>query len=863
MADNYEHLLPTRTSVDYIRGLKEVAPGEYESVKIARSLVTTGASEADVNALADLVDTYDGRIDALSSSVDGLHGTQIVGRSSNPSATSTASSGPNATFLWLDPVSKSGTLAQLKISARASGTLVIARYSLSAGVYTLQHSASVAIASSGLKTLSASDYGAFSVTAGDFLALYGVGIIGYTASTLSDGLGWTGLPNGAPSSATATDPANQNARLEAQFTIDWVVSADGVLATDAALATAQAGVDANSRAVALLGGTGEQLIGRPSTVTLVTGSAATPNNFVAFDPVLRASQIASMELYATTTGTIYISKWTYDSGLGIFTRTGIVSAAVSATGHVVLTAGVDFPVLELASGEYLAFYSSPALVAYTTAGGISAQDSDYYFIGGNSSTLSAPAGTVRTGYQFQLRYNIVDQVVTTATFRAATDRIASLETQGNNLAAADPVPLTTGDVPVLFGSAGWQHVISDGQSLSAGHNSQPALSTSQPYYNLTFGSGVRSGKAGNGYGAVNTSPGVSTAKALVEEDSSVGSPAADGATAEGETVLSGMTSRCNELAAVEDGIDPSELIFFASAAGHGGYSITSLNKGSAWYGLLIDQVTAAKALATAASKSFAVPAVVWMQGEKDAADAMGYATYKGHLKQLQIDISTDILAITGQSAPVHLLIYQTASANNGSASDLAPIQKAQVDAVRENSRIHFLGPVHYLTPTVDQLHLTNVSELRYGRIAGRALKQLLIDGQKPDCVWPISRTAVDTTLTLRFRVPKPPLVLDVANFGAITDGGIKVTDSTGTLSLSNIHVGADGVSLVMTLNRTLASTPVIRHGLDYKSASNGFKNSVNGILRDSTADTTVISGTTYPLWHVAPSFELPISVLAT
>lgn len=57
MADDYESQLPVRTTVDYLRGVKETSTGSgvYESVNIARANITNGASPADLEALDDRV----------------------------------------------------------------------------------------------------------------------------------------------------------------------------------------------------------------------------------------------------------------------------------------------------------------------------------------------------------------------------------------------------------------------------------------------------------------------------------------------------------------------------------------------------------------------------------------------------------------------------------------------------------------------------------------------------------------------------------------------------------------------------------------------------------------------------------------
>lgn len=418
-----------------------------------------------------------------------------------------------------------------------------------------------------------------------------------------------------------------------------------------------------------------------------------------------------------------------------------------------------------------------------------------------------------------------------------------------------PLALTAGDEPEYL-SAGWNGLITYGQSLSEGVSAGPALSTSQPYSNLTFGSGTRSGKPGNTAGAVNTTPGTTTTEALVEDNIT---PAASGDTDVGESPCTSAASWAVRSAAVDDAIDPGAFVIFASAAGKGSQTIASLDQGSTWYNQLLDHASEAAARASDVSKDYACHAVMWMQGEANTGGATTRAAYAAALEQLQIDIDTDIRALTGQTTPVHLLTYQTPSSPSGNLAGLNLIQLGQYDAIEQSDRIHFVSPLYHF-PLGTGVHLTNIGQLWHGRYVGRAYKQLVIDGKVPDCIWPISATATDTELRVKMRVPQPPLVLDSAFIGLATDYGFKVTDGTGTLGLSAIRIES-GDTVVMQLDRALGTTPVVRYALDHLGAGLAITGGASGNLRDSTTDTFTHSGTEYPLYHVAPHFELPIIAL--
>lgn len=384
-----------------------------------------------------------------------------------------------------------------------------------------------------------------------------------------------------------------------------------------------------------------------------------------------------------------------------------------------------------------------------------------------------------------------------------------------------------------------------GQSLSVGALGQMALSLAQPYSNVTFVGGTKSTSAGD----------MSAFGPLIENN--LGENNATG-TNRGETIASSMANHAVKLAAL-DGIEPSDFVNFASTPGESGKSIAQLSKGTAFYARLISQLSAACSLAAASGKTPIVKVVPWIQGEADAELGTIYADYLALLFQLQVDLDTDIRAITGQAERVHLLIYQTvhyARLNDGA------VQRAQFDAVAQSPYIHFATPIYHLPHDADALHLINIGYRWLGPYFGRAYKQMLIDGREPDSIWPISATAVGTKARLKFRAPTLPLVLDTSNLALVVDNGLKIIDDTGTLTLIGHAILPDGVTWEVTLNRALGANPRARLALDYQGSGLVISGGAASNLRDSTPDTTIVDGVVKPLWHVAPHFEIDITVLA-
>lgn len=408
----------------------------------------------------------------------------------------------------------------------------------------------------------------------------------------------------------------------------------------------------------------------------------------------------------------------------------------------------------------------------------------------------------------------------------------------------DAVSSSLDSLPVSFDSPLWASdylhgFIVYGQSLSTGAHSDPPISVTQFYSNQTFQAGPACARAGNIFGG--TPVGTATLIPLVEVVQ--------------ETPCSYAANTAVELAAVENGVDPFDFPILASAPGHGGYSIAQLDKGSAWYQNIIDHVQQATQISAFCYSRYVVDAVAWIQGESDVPISTTQAAYYAALTAFQSDFSDDAVAITGQPGPIPLLIYQELAANKIRAN----VSLAQIQAVSDT--INFVTPIYHLPHYSDGIHLTNVGSAWLGAYMGRAFKQRVIDNRVPDCLWPISATVRDTVLTVMFRVPTSPLVIDITTLASTQDAGFAVFDDGGQISIDNVvSDGEQGATV--TLARAPTTNPYVRYGLNYTGTGLVLDDGGSGNVRDSTTLTTSISGSDYPLWHVAPAFELPIIILA-
>ncbi|WP_010604017.1 sialate O-acetylesterase [Pseudoalteromonas maricaloris] len=379
------------------------------------------------------------------------------------------------------------------------------------------------------------------------------------------------------------------------------------------------------------------------------------------------------------------------------------------------------------------------------------------------------------------------------------------------------------------------HVIAYGQSLSVGAAGKPVISLNQPYNNLTFNGGPR---AFNG-----TEYDFLPLKPLAEDEN----PAPDGSSTRGETVCSGFANLASTLLA-EAGLNPLEHVILASAAGHGGYRVSQLEKGTAWYNnTFLQHVTQGYT----ANPEHVVPAVLWLQGENDASYTTTYSEYKQALTQLSEDIDTDVKAINSQTSPAYILEYQTAYWT----LQRPDISLAQLDLAKENNNVFMVSPIYHMPHAPDRIHLTSEGYKWLSGYFAKAYKSLL-DGYEPEFLKPVSATLKDTSLTVMFDVPCLPLVLDIENLALTQDYGFAVGDENGLINLQSINVV--GQSVVLELSREIVGVAEVRYALDYQSNLTDMNEVGTGNLRDSDPETISVLGVEKPLFNVSPHFKLNI-----
>jgi hypothetical protein len=411
------------------------------------------------------------------------------------------------------------------------------------------------------------------------------------------------------------------------------------------------------------------------------------------------------------------------------------------------------------------------------------------------------------------------------------DLVAAGDARGDG-ARADLTP----DLIAPFSYLALNHLLCTGQSLSVGSGGSPALSTTQPFENRMFSTGVLAG----GKDLTSLVP-------LVE--------------AKVETISSGLANLVTQLARDEvfkgrpAPRDSHDLL--VSCHGVGGQPYSALKKGTTPYANGIAQVVAAKALAGVMGVSHGVRAITVVHGESDHVKAN--TQYAADLAEWQADYEADILPLTGQKLPVPFFHTQISSwTKYGSAVSSIPIQQLAA-SVGSGGKIMLVGPKYFL-PYIDGVHLTNKGYRQLGEYHAKAYRSAILEGRPWEPLRPIAVSRSGAKITVRFHVPVPPLVLDTTLVSNPGSHGFEFFDASAKPPkvASVTLVGPDLVEITLTAVPTGAKQEIRYAYRGVVDSPAGPKTGPRGNLRDSDA---TVSRHGYALYNWAVHFAAPVPTL--
>ncbi len=411
----------------------------------------------------------------------------------------------------------------------------------------------------------------------------------------------------------------------------------------------------------------------------------------------------------------------------------------------------------------------------------------------------------------------------------------------------------------MVGATEVLHVVHTGQSNAAGDDAYPVVSpTPTAYGNLQFARGMF------------TWTGPHPELRAASDFAFVGLHSVDLNNGNGELIANGLADQYTATTGT-----PASILF--SFAGQGSKRLReisiqdeaadprALNRTEGgYYRTMVDDVRRAKAQAERIGATYSVLAATIMQGEKnndqtvsDWIDPMPLDTFTAVYAQDLIDLkdafNVDVQKITGQTRRVPLYTYQTCIAISGQAQLLAATLDPEIVLV---SPSYYMAPASTVTWFRDQpgsyLHLTGDSQRWLGNQFAKVIKRVQ-EGERWQTLRPLQAQASSDRLmvTVRFHVPRPPLVLDTEWLAAAPGAGFRIAG----VDVTHAEVDGDAVRLALSAPLPARATLEYAHYMTEQVLP-------WGNLRDSDPERSIHTfaygphaGQPYPLWNWAVAFQ--------
>ena len=186
--------------------------------------------------------------------------------------------------------------------------------------------------------------------------------------------------------------------------------------------------------------------------------------------------------------------------------------------------------------------------------------------------------------------------------------------------------------------------------------------------------------------------------------------------------------------------------------------------------------------------------------------------------------------------------------------------------------LHNTSPVHHLSGPdypfgdafyTDYLHFTGPGYHLIGEQTARAWKQALWSAEgKSQITQIVAAERSESTVTLTYEVPTPPLVFDTTMVTERDVKGFRYTDSNGGINILSATITDDGISTgLATITLELASLPngtgeQVLYALSSQSNPRSEQGIPRGNVRDSAPETSRYDGRRLYNWAVHQRFEL-------
>lgn len=348
-------------------------------------------------------------------------------------------------------------------------------------------------------------------------------------------------------------------------------------------------------------------------------------------------------------------------------------------------------------------------------------------------------------------------------------------------------------------------------------------------------------------------------------------PNSDSASSSGRSgitalVESGLESPCSGFAEMlwellaTIGITPAsgEVEMMFSCPGNADTSIENLSKGSGPYKALIADITAAKALFNAQGKTYNVPCIVWMQGEKDV---LNDTTYQKLLQKLFADLNADIKRIVEQTNDVLIYTYQTTSHLAYTTNEPPKVAWEQYSAAnnpRYRGKLQ-MSTTTYQFPYIEGVHYTPLGSRLVGASHAPAVFNTFFNNNRRNFSI-VSHQFQGNIIEIRFLPRQLPLAFE-------TDPTVIADPGTGGFQVYNIFGQAQTITSYSIVRkdtvRLVMANPVSEGwSVVYGKGTPGNSGPTlgnRGTLRDSQNIIFDPTGTNKRILNFCPLFKLVLT----
>jgi len=455
-----------------------------------------------------------------------------------------------------------------------------------------------------------------------------------------------------------------------------------------------------------------------------------------------------------------------------------------------------------------------------------------------------------------------------AALGSRTRLMNSLKSIALTLAAALPMASAGAEGATSDGETGGpciEHILVTGQSLAAGQG--PVLTETPVPGAFMFPAGLFASRIPETSPLVplaeseRESPASGIASMLVGHRARVRTAAASRSRGRrsrdarvGRLVAPGEQARCA-------GSGPSATTRLLTISSRGGTRLAELDRAGGdpfgVYGKAIDQIESASAEAKRRGTSYALSAVVFIQGEADRFDATD--DYLERLRGLQDSYEEDSRLVSRRQGTLPFITYQTSStaALGDDYQSHSRVPLYQLEAQRLDDDIFLAAPTYQL-PYLDSGHPTNEGSRWMGEQLGKVYDLVVNQKVRWAPVMPLRISQVDDTVHVEFHVPCPPLVLDSEILPDAGDYGFSLRTADGErIEIESVRLaGPTAVDVV-------AADPVppgsrLLYAREMSTALPPFEGGF-GNLRDSDAN---VSPSENPLFNFAVIFDEKIGFVA-